>query len=190
MGIRSFRRAMRQPSRSRWPAAMAWVVIGVATVLFIGVVVARLQRHDSLTQWRQSLERAAGPVEWPAWSPNWPALPTPSRKGLAQDLHGPYAYAARAREVLGRIPCYCGCVGQGHGSVLNCFVREFRENGTPVWNDHSFDCDLCVHIAREVMLMSVQGMSVSRIREEIDGHYRAIGQPTRTPISSHAVGEQ
>ena len=40
----------------------------------------------------------------------------------------------------------------------------------------------CVHIAREVMLMSSQRMAVREIRAAIDIAYAGIGAPTETPI--------
>lgn len=187
MRIRSFLRTMRQPSRSPWPSRLAWMVIAIMAVLFVAVAVRNLRRHDALTQWRQNLEAAAGSPAWPAWSPNWPPLPSPParRHRLRQDLRGPYSYAARQKEVLQHVPCYCGCVREGHRSNLNCFVNGFRSDGTPIWTDHSFSCEMCVHIAREAMLMSSQGISVQRIREEIDRRYRVLGDPTNTPLPSH-----
>ena len=187
MRIRSFSRTMRRPSRSSWPARLAWAVIAVAAVFFIAAVVRNLRRHDSLTEWRQSLEVMAGRPAWPEWSAAWPPLPNPPRRRhqLPQDLHGAYAYAARHQEVLRHIPCYCGCVREGHRSNLNCFVSGFRPDGMPIWTDHSFSCPMCVHIAREAMLMSSQGMSVQRIREEIDRRYRVLGEGTRTPLPGH-----
>lgn len=184
MRIRSFSpRSMRRPSRSPWPSRLAWALIAVAAVFFVAAVARNLSRYDSLTQWRQSLEVAAGRPSWPEWSSAWPPLPDPPqrRHQFPQDLDGVYAYAARHQEVLQHIPCYCGCVREGHRSNLNCFVSGFRADGTPIWTDHSFSCPMCVHIAREVMLMSSQGMSLQRIRDEIEKRYRVLGEPTNTP---------
>ena len=192
MRIRSFSQAMREPPRSQWPSRLAWAVMAVAAVFFIAAVARNLGRHDSLTQWRQSLEAVAGRPAWPEWSPDWPPLPSPPQRlhELPQDLRGVYAYAARHQEVLQHIPCYCGCVREGHRSNLNCFVSGFRSDGTPIWTDHSFSCPMCVHIAREVMLMSSQRMSARQIRKEIDAQYRVVGQPTDTPLPSHAENSQ
>ena len=187
MRIRSFSRTTRQPPRSPWPLRLAWAVIAVVAVFFAVAAVRNLRRHDSLTQWRQSLEAAAASPAWPEWSADWPPLPSPAlrRHRLPQDLRGPYSYAARHKEVLQHVPCYCGCVREGHRSNLNCFMNGFRPNGTPIWTDHSFSCEMCVHIAREAMLMSSQGISLQRVREEIDRRYRVLGDPTNTPLPSH-----
>ena len=181
MRIRSF--SMRQ-SRSPWPSRLAWVVIGVGAVFFVAAVARNVGRHDSLTEWRQKLEVAAGRPAWPEWSPAWPPLPSPPprRHEFPQDLHGVYAYAARNQRVLQHIPCYCGCVREGHRSSFNCFVSGFRADGTPIWTDHSFSCPMCVHIAREVMLLSEQGLSLDRIRQEIEARYADQGKGTDTPL--------
>jgi hypothetical protein len=69
---------------------------------------------------------------------------------------------------------------------LNCFVSGFRPDGTPTWTDHSFSCPMCVHIAREAMLMTSQGMPLQQVREEIERRYRVVGEGTQTPLpSSH-----
>ena len=191
MRIRSFARSMRQTSPSPWSTRLAWAVIGLSVLFFGTIFVRNVRRYDSLTVWRQSLEEATRRPAWPEWAPVWPPLPSPQRRGhqLPGDLHGPYAYAARHQDLLKNIPCYCGCVREGHRSNLNCFVTEFRPGGTPVWTDHSFSCAMCVHIAREVMLMSTQGMSVQQIRQEIDDRYRVFGEPTKTPGAGTRSGQ-
>ena len=192
MRIRSFTRAMRKPSRSPWPTRVAWTVIAVVAVFFIVAAVRNLQRQDSLTAWRQSLEAAAGRPRWPEWSARWPPLPNPPqrRHELPQDLHGVYAYAASHPEVLEHISCYCGCVREGHRSNLNCFVSRFRPDGTPIWTDHSFSCPMCVHIAREAMLMTSRGVPLQQVRDEIDKRYRVVGEGTQAPPPAHVESRQ
>lgn len=192
MRIRSFTRGLRRRDCSPWPTRVAWAVVGIATVVFLVVAVRNLRRHDALVQWRTGLEAAAGSPAWPEWSPTWPDLPVPRRRHrMLVDLKGPYAYAASHREILDHIPCYCGCVAEGHRSNLNCYVTGFRANGTPVWTDHSFNCEMCVHIAREVMLMSLQGTSLSDIRTVIDRRYgHGAHRSTNTPLPSPAAGER
>ena len=148
------------------------------------LVVRSIRRHDLLIQWRQTLERAAGQPPWPDWSASWAPLPQPRRRAnqLPLDLNGPYAFAALHPDVLRHIPCYCGCVHEGHQSNLSCFVERFRPDGTPVWTAHSFDCEMCVHIAREVMLMSSRGVALEVIRAEVDKYYGALGRSTETPM--------
>lgn len=185
MRIRSFTRDLRRPRRSPWPTRLALAVIGMIVLIVVVIAVRNVRRHDALVQWRTNLERAAGSPAWPVSSPTWPDLPPAPRRRhrLPVDLRGPYAYAATHPQVLERIPCYCGCVDEGHRSNLSCFVSRFQSDGTPVWTNHSFNCEMCVHIAREVMLMSSRGMSLSDIRGEIDRQYgHGSHRPTNTPL--------
>lgn len=184
MSKKHVRGSKRRFSSGERLAAAVVAVIGVGLVILI---VRNLQRHDDLVQWRSSLETRAGNVAWPEWSDAWPALPVPKRRNrMPHDLHGPYAYAATHAELLKSIPCYCGCVREGHSSVLQCYISAFRQDGTPIWTDHSFDCQTCVHIVREVMLLSSAGMSLSQVRNEIDTRYSPGRTPTNTPFPSHS----
>ena len=181
MGIRTF--SARGTRRGRKLPKAAVVLFGIVAVALVAVVVGSINRHDDLMQWRTKLETEAGRPPWPSWSEKWPGLPKASRvhTGTVSDFRGPYAFAATHREILRTIPCYCGCVREGHESVLQCYLSGSREDGTPVWTDHSFDCALCIHIAREVMLMNTRGLSAAAIRATIESKYRQIGTPTRTP---------
>ena len=187
MRIRSFvvRRGNRRASP--WWDRAALAVIALLIAAFAVLAVGNMRRHDALTRWRSSLEAAAGNPSWPEWSPAWPALPEPRvrRHRPPQDLRGVYAYAATHADLLAQIPCFCGCGAQGHRSLLNCFVASFRADGTPTWTDHSFDCEMCVHIAREVMLMESQGLRAGQIQSAIDDQYSHGHVRTPTPLASH-----
>lgn len=189
MNIRSFVVSRRKRRGSSWwfRATVAMVVLLISA--FVVVAVRNIRRRDALTRWRSSLELAAGNPAWPEWSAAWPPLPQPRprRHQLPKDLRGVYAYAATHGELLAQIPCFCGCAARGHRSVLNCFVSGFRADGTPSWTDHSFDCEMCVHIAREVMLMESQGLAVHQIQAAIDQQYSDAGLRTPTPVVSHGV---
>lgn len=184
MGIRSFSAKGKGGGRKLPKAAIVLLVLGAGALL--AVVVMSVSRHDDLVKWRARLEADAGRPPWPAWQDNWPPLPKPSRlhSRSVADVKGAYAFAATHREILSDIPCYCGCVREGHESVLQCYLSGARADGTPIWTDHSFDCTLCIHIAREVMLMSTQGRSPTDIRATIESKYRNVGAPTRTAAPS------
>ena len=187
MRIGSRKRSSRWRKGPSWPGRLAFAVILLGAALFVVAAVRNFRRHDALVQWRATLERATGSPAWPEWVSTWPELPVPRRRhSRGADLRGPYAYAASHRHQLEYIPCYCGCVAQGHRSNLQCFVSSFRGDGAPVWTDHSFDCEMCVHIAREVMLMSSQRTSLSEIRRVIDQRYgHGSHGGTNTPLPSH-----
>lgn len=167
-----------------------WIILSIAATLLMVAVIRNLTRHDDITRWRTRLESDAGHPAWPAWSPQWPPLPVPAPRDrrLPRDLRGPYAFAATHREALQQIPCYCGCVRDGHESVLQCYLAGSRSDGTPLWTAHSFDCELCVHIAREVMLMTSLRMPVSEIRKIIETKYEKVGTPTHTATVGFDVG--
>ena len=72
-------------------------------------------------------------VAWPA-EDRWPAkfLDAPTQVQEA------YRYAASRPDVLQYIPCFCGCVAQGHTSVQDCYVAEFRSDGSVLLDPMSF----------------------------------------------------
>ncbi len=49
-----------------------------------------------------------------------------------------YQFALANQEVLEKIPCYCGCGGQGHRNARDCFVKEVRADGSVVWDQMGF----------------------------------------------------
>lgn len=49
-----------------------------------------------------------------------------------------YRFAIANPEVLARLPCYCGCGGEGHKSNLDCFVQGFNSDGSAVFDYHAF----------------------------------------------------
>ena len=176
----TFRRSMHG---SRKPLHKSVRILGgTLLVLLAGVIALSIRRHDALMTWRAGLEESAPTTPWPAWNPSWPALPRP-RNIAVGDLRGPYAFAALNAERLRFIPCYCGCVREGHRSALECFVKGFTPQGAPIWTDHAFSCPLCVNILREVSLMTSRGMSLPATRDAIDEHHRSMfATPTATPL--------
>ena len=67
-------------------------------------------------------------------SPGAPAqLPDFVLQASAQTQEA-YRYAAAHPEVLQYMPCYCGCVNQGHTSNKDCFIKELRRDGSVVYD--------------------------------------------------------
>lgn len=188
MRIRDFSpRTKRRQSQFGKAGLLVLALVAVFLVIVIG---RNISRHDELVQWRVRLEAEAGNPPWPEWSPTWPDLPQPKRLHVrpAASVVGPYAFAATHQDTMRTIPCYCGCVREGHESVLQCFLSGSRNDGSPIWTDHSFDCELCIHIAREVFLLTSQRMSATGIRAVIESKYRNSGTPTRTPPNGGSGG--
>jgi len=48
-----------------------------------------------------------------------------------------YRFAIANPEILSRLPCYCGCVNMGHKSNLDCYIQEFKSDGSIVFDDHA-----------------------------------------------------
>lgn len=193
--VRKEMRVVRQrPSRGRGRRRAfaqrlplwAKVILVLCAVGLATLIVVRVRQHDALTRWRQSLELQGERVEWPAWDPKWPALPSfpTSRRARRLDVTGPAAFAARNAEVMRHIPCYCGACPVDHRSNLSCYVTGFRTDGTPLWTDHASTCPICVHVTREVMLMTQKGWSLQQIRETLDREYARGGRhpSTSTPL--------
>lgn len=95
-----------------------------------------------------------------------------------------YQTAAANMELLDWIPCYCGC-GEvaGHSNNKNCFIKEVREDGSVVWDDHGTRCNVCIEIAEVSAQMKEQGMTDKDIRQVIDKAYQeGYAQPTKTSM--------
>lgn len=101
-----------------------------------------------------------------------------------EDMRLVYQVAASASDVLAYMPCYCGCgESAGHGSNLNCFVDEIRQDGSVVWDDHGTRCLVCLEIAVKSVQMKQEGKSMKEIRAFIDETYKeGYAEPTDTPM--------
>lgn len=95
-----------------------------------------------------------------------------------------YQAAGQAVEILQWMPCYCGCgESAGHRSNLNCFIREVKEDGAVVWDDHGTRCGVCLQIAAESIKLTHQGKSLKEVRDLIDAAYaKGYANPTDTPM--------
>ncbi len=56
----------------------------------------------------------------------------------APEVQEAYRFAVAHPDVLQFIPCYCGCVNQGHRSNRDCYVREVRADGSVVLDPMGF----------------------------------------------------
>jgi hypothetical protein len=87
-----------------------------------------------------------------------------------------YEFAAAHPAHVARIPCYCGCVGLEHASLLDCFVKP--EGG---WEAHASGCAVCGDEAGRVEAMLAQGTGIDIIRTTIIDQFGRLGRPTDTP---------
>ncbi|MER2088260.1 MAG: PCYCGC motif-containing (lipo)protein [Sporosarcina sp.] len=102
----------------------------------------------------------------------------------SEDMRLVYQMAGTATDVIKWMPCYCGCgESAGHGSNLNCFIDEIREDGSVVWDDHGTRCQVCLDIAVQSVMMKQEGKSLKEIREFVDEKYKeGYAEPTDTPM--------
>lgn len=94
-----------------------------------------------------------------------------------------YQASAASKELLEKIPCYCGCGDSvGHKNNYDCFIRENKKNGRIVWDSHGVNCDVCLEIAAQSITDYHNGKSIKEIRKEIDEKYKeGYAKPTPTP---------
>lgn len=104
----------------------------------------------------------------------------------SDDLKLVYHAAGKATDVLKWMPCYCGCAESAdHKSNLNCFIKEVKDNGSVVWDDHGTRCIVCVEIAIKSIKQAQEGASLKEIRQQIDDDYKeGYAKPTPTPMPS------
>ncbi|MBB6672302.1 hypothetical protein H7C19_16600 [Cohnella nanjingensis] len=104
--------------------------------------------------------------------------------GASDQVKLAYAAAAKLKDTLQYIPCYCGCgESVGHKDNLDCFIAAVREDGTVVWDDHGTGCGVCQLIALQAAQMKSQGISDLEIRKYVDETYSVgYANPTDTPM--------
>ena len=72
-------------------------------------------------------------LAWPT-EDRWPEL-FYSAPASVQDT---YRYAVVNKDLLQWMPCFCGCVDQGHTSNFDCYVKQVRGDGSIVLDTMSF----------------------------------------------------
>jgi hypothetical protein len=146
----------------------------------------------------------SAPADEPAALTSTPAAPQSDPRLLAADLpmlppsvsravrpadivRATYEFAARHREVLDYVPCFCGCERGGHQGNHDCFVagRDAEGNVTS-WDAHAMACEICIDVAYDALQMFNSGASVVDIRAAIDRKYETPGGlKTPTPLPGH-----
>jgi hypothetical protein len=93
-----------------------------------------------------------------------------------------YQFAQAHPEALKVLPCYCGCVRQGHQSNYHCFMKE-SDKQTPTFDMHGLVCPMCVDIALFAQKMRDKGVPLSDIRRQVDKAFidKPHLHPTPTP---------
>lgn len=142
------------------PNAGRWALIAFAAVAAAGAGAFLLSRADRTAPAAPdpAPEASSAPVSSPAApgaaapessAPRFtsedleglpmPPLPyVPQTAGPADLMRQAYVFAARNPDVLGYVPCYCGCgMSDGHQSNVDCFVESRAPNGAVTeWDVH------------------------------------------------------
>ncbi len=93
-----------------------------------------------------------------------------------------YAYALARGDVLEYMPCYCGCVGMGHRSNLDCYFKPHSIGSVPQFEEHASYCKVCVDIALRAKGMQADGRSLVDIRRAVDAEFGALAPGTETEL--------
>jgi hypothetical protein len=86
-----------------------------------------------------------------------------------------YQFALANPDVLGKIPCYCGCGAMGHKSNYACYVKAVNVAGKVSYDTHALGCSICVDITQDTVRLYKQGKSVQEIRAYVDATYSKYG---------------
>jgi hypothetical protein len=116
----------------------------------------------------------------PGALPALPQVPFPPARPMPV-VQQVYEFAARHPEVLRYVPCFCGCERGGHTGNHDCFVRRRAADGRIVeWEPHGIECQVCIDVGRDAMMLFNSGASITAIRDAIDKKYRP-HFPSATP---------
>lgn len=100
-----------------------------------------------------------------------------------------YQFAAEHPEILGYVPCFCGCEHSGHTGNADCFVKSRAENGDVLeWDEHGVECTICIDVATRSRQMHASGASARDIRAAIEKTYGPMAS-TKTPTPLPPVHE-
>ena len=183
-----------QPGRSSTPL----LAIGIVVVLAI-VGLFAYTRSGPAVQPEQTAQAATPAVVDPpvyaklgphpqATLPPLPFQAYPPPRPM-ETVRAVYQFAAEHPEVLGYVPCFCGCERGGHRGNDDCFVKSRNAQGDVTeWEPHGLDCAVCIDVANEAMQMTRSGASVRDIRAAIEKKWASPSAghtPTPMPHSGH-----
>jgi len=94
------------------------------------------------------------------------------------EIKSAYEYALKNPELLKQIPCNCGCDRLGHKNVEDCFIKEFRDNGKVVFEEHGANCGVCYSTALDSKDLFGQGKGIQEVKNFINEKYPKYGYGT------------
>ena len=91
-----------------------------------------------------------------------------------------YAFAIQHPQIVGWMPCFCGCEAMDHGSNLDCYFKHGQPGDKPVFEEHASFCEICVDITLKTKQLDAEGKSLREIRQIIDQTFGGSAPGTRT----------
>lgn len=177
---------------------MSPVLIGAIVVAILGIGLFALRGGGTTPAESTAAERAATAAEptpqaiaaanaAAALGPHKQAIlpPLPVR-GYApprtpEVVEAAFVFAAEHPEVASFVPCFCGCQQSGHTGNADCFVKSRAPNGDVVeWEEHGYDCAVCIDVATRSRQMTSSGASVTAVRAAVEKEF-ASSFPSMTP---------
>lgn len=106
----------------------------------------------------------------------WETRPSYVSQG-GPEIREAYAFVLQRGSALTWMPCYCGCIGMGHGSNLDCFLLPRSKGEAIIFDEHASFCDICIGTALMTKRMLAAGSSLAQIRDAVDAEFGAGGAP-------------
>lgn len=157
---------------SPWSRALACVAMAVLLLALSGVVAGCSGQTGNHS--RDAAQEATLPEGFPE-APDW-------YHHAPKPIQETYLAAAHHHDELQHIPCYCGC-GAFHASNSDCYFQRDEAGAVVAFDRHAVGCQICLDITRQTVAGLESGKSLTRIRQEIDEAYQAMGlTPTPTPL--------
>lgn len=100
---------------------------------------------------------------------------SPEISSAPERVREAYQFAIVNRDLLEKMPCYCGCGAVGHKSNYDCYIQDAPNNGKIIFDEHALGCSICVDITQDVMTMTRDGRAPPSIRRTIVDTYSRFG---------------
>jgi hypothetical protein len=132
-----------EEGRRSFTTLLTVAIIVIAAIVGVYVATRSAQTEPAATQTAATPQPAPDtPPPMAKFGPHkqdrLPALPydpTPARP--PDVVRAAYTFAAEHPEILGYVPCYCGCERSGHRGNDDCFVSRRDANGDVIeWEPH------------------------------------------------------
>ena len=148
MGRKSSAKAQSQSAASQPPkeppkSVGAPIAVAILAIVLVVGFLAYSRGGSPETGGAQTVAQSQVPAEAPnaKFGPhkqaNLPPLPLDPPVRPQAVANAAYIFAAEHPEILGYVPCYCGCERSGHRGNDDCFVTSRAPNGDVTqWEPH------------------------------------------------------